>query len=430
MNQQASVRSIEGPRYAPTWMGLAYAFFIMISTLYPYTRSFSVPWFTIWAAYAGIIGMGFLWMFTTGCFERLKVTNHFFWMYTLTYLLLLCVSLFLWIRAQESLSYIKRGVGVILYQLIINLMVCTAAYLFGRRAIHYTLLGMAAGYGVIIATVIQQFGLGTFVSSMVEFYAGLGKTDNAVVQALEVHDLTFAFGELCIYYLIFEKERRRKIIGFGVAFVCFILGWKRIALAGIALAFGYVTLMRRLRPRTVVRLTAAIFFLVFLANYGYLYLIKSGLYAKIMEAEGVDTMGRVQLYRYFGSYYEINPLFTGYGMGYISRQMQNLLDQGFGVLNNALSVHNDILKRYIELGFWGFTAWNFYTFSGVFQWVRSKYDFDTVTLYVSLTIFVYCTYLTDNTVEYYHINTCLRLLPMALAVESSKPLWRRKGGLA
>ena len=79
-------------------------------------------------------------------------------------------------------------------------------------------------------------------------------------------------------------------------------------------------------------------------------------------------------------------------------------------------MHNDIVTMYIELGFWGFAFWIWYSWNGRIVWCQKEFGMQTALLLLYETIYSFITYATDNTVFYCYINTVFMLLPIAMAI--------------
>lgn len=401
---------VASPLFAFAYIGLMAA-----SVLYPYFRIVSLPWFTMHVAYIVIIGMACVWVFVTGRFSRLKNAFLAIAIYCVPYIVMLIQSLLIWIFEMDAMSLIKRGGGTIAYQLLGITTVAAAYVLFGRRAILYTFLGMAAGNALLIFSAIRTIGMGDFVSQLFAFFRSFGGEDTAASKALEVHDLTFAFGIFVLYFWLFEKRGPLKWAGLLASVVFFLLGWKRIAIPGLLLAGLYVIRTRRCARDRAIRRTRYFGVGLVVASYLYLVLIRSGGYIELMDRFGIDTMGRKQLLLFIEGYYTLSPLYIGRGIGFITRMMQDFIESGQAVLNAAMSIHNDILARYIELGFFGFLFWAVYLFYLTPRFIGKRWSTEAMMMSFSALIYCFLTYLTDNTAGYYHINYCLRLFPLALA---------------
>lgn len=148
----------------------------------------------------------------------------------------------------SQLNYMSRGCLTILYHVISLSAMCSAVYLFGRRSIDYTLYGMCGANVCIVLGSIKENGIGAFVTGLIAFAKSGGIDTNAAIKALEVHDLTFAFGLMLLFALCCERGKKRLIYA-ALSGLFFFLGLKRIALIGLVGVFLMGEFIRRRKPK-------------------------------------------------------------------------------------------------------------------------------------------------------------------------------------
>lgn len=398
----------------PAYLKWAY---IGMMTIAFWNGGLGLPWFTKYVLQVGVLGMALLFMLVTGDFRRLKTggavcgdvraavcdvaarqccTGH--WIFS-------------------SLTTCLRGCSTILYHVISLSARCSAVYLFGRRSIDYTLYGMCGANCCIVLGSIKENGIGAFVTGLIAFAKSGGIDTNAAIKALEVHDLTFAFGLMLLFALCCERGKKRLLYA-ALSGLFFFLGLKRIALIGLLGVFLMGEFIRRRKPKVQSVLIIIISIGAIAICFGYVYLIQSGLFNEIVHALEIDTMGRDRLYAAFQEVYDFSPAFRGYGIGYVTRYISIMTEAGVGVFgtHNFGGMHNDIVTMYIELGFWGFAFWIWYSWNGRIVWCQKEFGMQTALLLLYETIYGFITYATDNTVFYCYINTVFMLLPIAMAI--------------
>lgn len=214
------------------------------------------------------------------------------------------------------------------------------------------------------------------------------------------------------------RARQKRLIYAGLSGLFFFLGLKRIALIGLVGVFLMGEFIRRRKPKAQSVLIIIISIGAIVICFGYVYLIQSGLFNEIVHALEIDTMGRDKLYAAFQEVYDFSPAFRGYGIGYVTRYISIMTEAGVGVFgtHNFGGMHNDIVTMYIELGFWGFAFWIWYSWNGRIVWCQKEFGMQTALLLLYETIYGFITYATDNTVFYCYINTVFMLLPIAMAI--------------
>lgn len=391
--------------------------YIGMMTIAFWNGGLGLPWFTKYVLQVGVLGLALLFMLVTGDFRRLKTIGQFGVLFGMPFVMMAALSMLFWALDFQQMNYMTRGCSTILYHVVSLSAMCGAVYLFGRKSIDYTLYAMCGANCCIILESIKNYGIGEFVTGLIAFIKSGGIDTNAAMKALEVHDLTFAFGLMLLFALCCERGKRRLIYA-ALSGLFFFLGLKRIALIGLIGVFFMGEFIRRMKPNVQRVLIIAISVGAIVICFGYVYLIQSGLFNEIVHALDIDTMGRDKLYAAFQEVYEFSPTFRGFGIGYVTRYISIMTEAKIGVFgtHNFGGMHNDIVTMYIELGFWGFAFWIWYSWNGRIVWCQKEFGMQTALLLLYETIYGFVTYATDNTVFYCYINTVFMLLPMAFAL--------------
>ena len=391
--------------------------YIGMMTISFWNGGLGLPWFTKYVMQIGVLGLAIVFLLVSGDFRRLKTLGQFAVMFGLPFLMMAALSMLFWALDFQQMNYMSRGCSTILYHFIALGAMCGAVYLFGKKSIDYTMYAMCGANVLIMLESMKEFGIGEFAVGMIAFIKSGGIDTNAAIKALEVHDLTFAFGLMVLYYLRCEKGKKRLIYTAAAAFFFFI-GLKRIALIGLIGVFMMALVIQRMKPQTQRKIVIVISAIAMLICFFYVYMIQSGLFNEIVHKLEIDTMGRDRLYAAFQEVYEFSPTFRGYGIGYVTRYISIMTAAKIGVFgtHDFGGMHNDIVTMYIELGFWGFAFWIWYNWNGRIVWCQKEFGMKTAMLLLYETIYAYVTFATDNTVFYCYINTVFMLLPIAVAI--------------
>lgn len=339
-------------------------------------------------------------------------------------------SVAIWIMNFSEVASISRGASKMMYQTICVLTAVSAVYLFGVEAIDLFALSVCITNGLIMILEIPNYGLSESINSLINCVVKFGDAVG-YSRALEIHDLTFVFGQLMIYYGVFspretaegKKKSRRLLIACSFFF---IVGMKRIAIPAVILFIAVAAVLKNRKNLTffyvVSGVCTVIFFLLFI--YG----VRNGVVSKICNAAGIDMMGREYLWQLAGPYYRFSPTYMGRGFEFVDKIVVEWYS--VGLINHAYPFHNDILKVFVELGFPGFLLWS------VIQYILypvffSKYgDTKSAVLYCSVLGYMTVTYLTDNTAFYFWSTLSLKLIVLGYTVyrreikRKQEELWR------
>lgn len=348
-------------------------------------------------------------------FERVKFCLRFFLLFFFPYMLFWTWSVGIWISEFQTLDYVIRGSKNIMYMLTNILYVCSAIYLFDLDAIPYTLASMTLANGLVMLEVMRSSGPAELISEYLRLLITFADDTGGVMAELELHDMVFGWGVFLIYFAIHrERDRRLRIWGLGLCFFFFTLALKRIAVPAVVAAIFLYFLLRHRRPRflkAVVWLSAIV---TILGILGYLSIIKSGLFFQLAEEYGIDLMSRDRLYSYYEDFYDVVPTYLGRGIRFIYTYGTEH-SEGMDIPIEA--IHNVYLELFIEVGFACWVTWLFYELIFRIDWIADRYTWDAALVVVPMNLYVFFTYLTDNTSFYFPINVTYRLAIMAWVYE-------------
>ena len=363
----------------------------------------------------GTIVCAFLNFLVRADFDSFKRAVRSFPVFLSVIVLYTLFSMYIWITDFTGMDVISRGTQKILFQLITIIYAVCMCYLFEERAVNVLFFCMCVTNGTIMLLEMPKYGIAQSISSVITCIVTFGNAEG-YVRALEIHDITFLFGQFLIYYLMFaprgtrqEKRFRRLSIALCVFFM--LVGLKRSALPAVFMVAVYVFLIRRVRNPDRWVLGTGI--MVFLFLYLYLYLVRMGILVDFLESLGIDLMGRRLLWSLPNPYYEFSPFWKGIGFEGVTELTGIWYDAG--ILNHPYPLHNDILRLFIELGALGYTLWSMIHYILYPLYWMKRHDSQTGLLYMAILLYMTVTYLTDNTALYFWSSVGLRLIPMSVS---------------
>ena len=368
----------------------------------------------------GTIVCAFLNFLVAADFANLKKALSYFPIFLLLIAVYSLVSMYIWITDLSKAASISRAGQKILFQTITIIYSVFMCYMFEDRAIDYLFISMCTTNTGIILLEMPKYGIKESIASVVTCILTFGNAEG-FMRALEIHDITFLFGQFLIYYLLFapkgsasEKRMRRRGVILSLFFI--ILGLKRSILPAVLLVYIYVKLLRAAgKPGKLITATGIG---LFLFSYLYLYLTRSGILTAFLESLGIDMMGRDLLWILPNEYYTLSPFWKGLGFEGVTDLVNTWYAEG--LINRTYPLHNDILKIFIELGALGFTLWAGINYILYPSYWMSKHDTETGLLYMAVLSYMTATYLTDNTAFYFWSCIGLRLIPMSYSYRLRK----------
>ena len=368
----------------------------------------------------GTILCAFLNFLVVADFAKLRKAMGYFPIFLILIAVYSLVSMYIWITDFSKVASISRAGQKILFQTITIIYAVFMCYLFEDRAINYLFFSMCATNTAIILLEMPKYGIKESIASVVTCLVTFGEAEG-FVRALEIHDITFLFGQFFIYYVMFApkstaSEKRLRRAGMILSLFFILLGLKRSTLPAVLLVCMYVKLLRITgKPRKFILATGIALFLFF---YLYLYLTRSGILVAFLESLGIDMMGRDVLWSLPNDYYKLSPFWKGLGFEGVTDLVNKWYKEG--LINRAYPLHNDILKVFIELGALGFTLWAGINYILYPAYWMMRHNTETGLLYMAILSYMTVTYLTDNTAFYFWSCIGLRLIPMSYSYRISR----------
>ena len=185
-----------------------------------------------------------------------------------------------------------------------------------------------------------------------------------------------------------------------------------IAIA-VALAFGYLLkFIARFNKKTASRLVVILTFAIVLLLILYIFLIKMNVF-ELLEKAGIETSGRVVIYKAVDKFYEFSPDFLGNGIGFLTYQLNENMAVGVG------AVHNDFLQHFVDLGFWGYIIWLLSMTSVRVLYFGRKGNLENAIITFMLIVYLIVVSSTDNTMNYPLLTGVLAMLMMGNSYDNN-----------
>ena len=291
----------------------------------------------------------------------------------------------------------------------------SSVFLFGKDALRYTFIALIASWFFSVFGAVVDQGIGIFPYAINQAYFS-NYTPILGVEAnyLELHDMVFSVGLLAVYYAYKSNKLNKKI--FPIALVCtliFLLGMKRIAVAGLICGVLLALLLKRKDEDRLSKYRIIFGSIVAAVSVGYIIMIFSDdLYKFVGD---INLMSRNYYYDVIKGYGELSPLFVGTGRNSVSM----ILTRYHSYLRVG-GVHSDILKMYIENGFLMFIIWLWYYLFMLPRIIMKKFDIKTMGLYICLIVYMFIVYLTDNVENYFIVQTLFVMIPVSYYLDNRR----------
>ena len=376
----------------------------------------------------GVIALALLCFFLKPDAPRAKRAASYLPLFFLLIAIFPLLTMTLWVSKLAVLGSVWRSFEQISYQAIAILYVVSMVYLFGRQAIDIFFRAIALANSAIILLEIPKFGLLESMRSVFHCIITFGDA-YGFMRDLEIHDLTFLFGQLFIYYFFFasREDKANQSRNRNYAMVCLFfvfVGFKRLVFPALLVAIFLSWLLTRskhVRGWLLILGGSAVVF-----GFVYIYLIQSGILVPYLTGMGINLMGRETFWPLASQYFEFSIFWRGLGYEAVDALTKTWVESG--ILSKAFPLHNDFLKVYLEIGFVGLGLWSGIQYVLYPQYWFKKHFSNCAVLYFCIFVYMSMTYLTDNTAFYYWSSIGLRLIPAAYSYsrirEEETPKWQ------
>lgn len=327
------------------------------------------------------------------------------------WILIFAFTLILWTFWPPELvneQYFSRmiGNGMLIIVAILNAFVGTM--LFGSKVINLSFYSLVITIVANMIVVLPQYSLATFLTYLIQVVPGNYIWQSplwSLADKLETQGPTMTMGIYAIYFIWFDhidgSIKRHLLI--GISLVCLYIGFKRTAVVGVILVLIFMWLIdnHNVNFRSAVNMIGTVMIVFFGV---YIYLLDSGNLERLASFFKIDMMGRATIYSYLVQLFSFNPLYIGKGFTYVAKTMYDSI--GF-------ESHSEIVRMYSEIGFVPFFVWLYYYLIFFPKSISSKYGNQAGRMFLVTVIYVFGTFLTENTLMTYSMQYSLALFSLA-----------------
>lgn len=339
------------------------------------------------------IGIAFfkLWKSDFKLVENEDNIKFYFRLFFIPYIIMCVYNVFLFATNRAEIITLGRSISYIVTMIITIASVFATTYLLKKRTLICTIYSMFLSFLIVII-----FNICTDASGALKGIIDSFLSNANAVNYFEVHDLTFAFGLILLLYIFrlnkFEDKNLKIIIG---SVVVILMGFKRIQIISIIIMIIYIAIIKIIKEDMAKKLVKITGISLFAACILYVWIIKVGILENIINDIGVNTMGRIYFYKWVSTYAEFKLNFLGVGLGTTSKLMDVYTKWP------VATIHSDILRMFVEIGFIGFILWLWYYLIYSYDSIYKLFSTKVAITYFILTMYLYLLHFTDNTVSYF-----------------------------
>lgn len=387
-----------------------YSLAIFYIAMLAVTFSFSVALSKV--ASTLIIPPAFLLFLIQADFNRVKVLGQYPLLLIVGIMVVYVLSVAVWIINLEQTMYIITGTQRLALQIINILVVLSAVYIFGSKAVDYSFYAACVMNGIVMIREALRFGL---AKSALDFIYAL-KTGNqqGFMSMVELHVVTYTFGLFIFYYIFASKyPLKKRICYIAVATLFVFTGFKRIIFASIVIGILVGAFLFKVKNKK--RFILLISIVLAVCSFAYVYIIRAGIFEHIMTTLNIDTKARVEMYNFVKDTYEFSPTYIGKGFDFVVRYLAYVKTLKIEFVGHTLTyIHNDILVRYIEMGFFPFCGWLYSVCIFLPMWLYKRFGEVCSALYCTANVFCFINYSVGNTNRAYEVRLVFAVIVVGL----------------
>ncbi|MCQ5386540.1 hypothetical protein NO348_17090 [Hungatella hathewayi] len=331
------------------------------------------------------------------------------WLYKLFLTLplaLLFYSFIVWLIRGSSVEFVSRGISSTLFRCIAYMGGISIAYMFKKAALKYGIYAAIITYSASVVLGLLKGGA-TFLKINL-----MNRTTSIQGLYTELHEVAFTIG-LYLVFLFFINKRQYISKTSLLTMLCityFIIGWKRIGIAGIIIVFLYGLFIHGRKNWTKSEVTKITGIVAIIACLFYVSLSTSNELVAILQLRGINLMGRNIIYNYFRQFCDFHINYFGRGVGFVTRQFDYATAADLYNMISIKALHNDLMKMFIDIGFISYIFWCWYWLREVPQKIEKKIGTEAAFECFLLIMFSFITYTTDNTEGYFNFQLHLSMI--------------------
>lgn len=362
--------------------------------------------------YCYLLGMGIIFLGAVSFLfrpqvERMLLVGRYSLGLAFPYLFSVFFSMIVWVIDWSEPSIMRRGIFYALYQIIAVLVAMATLYLFGEKGILFNFGAMALANTITMLEVIRAGGAGEFFRQFIELMISFADRTGDLMIQMEGTNLPYSFGAFFVFFLLtVTVKKKRYWFYMALSLFFFLVSFKRSALLALGVSLMLGLLLKFFRKIDLkFALNICEWVLVVIAVF-YVWMIRSGWLDLLTAEAGVNTNARDLMYDGLAAYYSFGPFYLGKGLGWTTRMLQT---GGIQLAVEVTDLHNDFLRQYIELGFWGYLLWLISMNVGRVRMFQKK-NIKLGAMALCMAVFWFCTYLTENTYNLFPSNITMALL--------------------
>lgn len=328
----------------------------------------------------------------------------------------------IWVFSFTRIRQMISGFFEPAYMLICLGAVGFLAYMLKEKLVNYLFWAVNAAFSIMVLGELRLSGAGEFFYQMYVLVTSNAVETLPIMRRLELPRFSYVYVFFAIYYLYRGRAdgTLKFIVRMSACVFFFLVGYKRSCmlafLAALLVSYCYFKVSRGWQKRF---LNLAVVLLTIFA-LGFVPVVRNGVFDYVVNRFEIDTNHRQEIYEYYKQYYQYDPAYMGQGLGWAADHQR--ISEEIGDTQGTQGIHNEYIRDYIELGFWGYAFWVLVSFPWLMKMVIRCREARANAVLLASFIALAVLYLTENIRAYY--------APVMVMGAIAAQLWQQEWGEA
>lgn len=266
------------------------------------------------------------------------------------FLVSMLVSLWIWVFSFTGVRQMISGFFEPVYILICLGAVAVLSYFLKQKLVVALFWAVNIAFAIMIVQAMIVSGPGQFFYEMYVLVSSNANETLPIMKQMELPRFSYGYVYFFLYFVCKWKEvgPLRSMLRMVPCVFFFLVGYKRSCMVAVLLGLAMIFLYFKLgsfRPAYLnsVMIGACVIMVVTVP------FIRNGMFDELVNKYQIETNSRQSIYDSYSAYYEYSPMYMGRGLGWVADYQRNT--------EGTTGIHNEYIRAYVELGFWGFLIW-------------------------------------------------------------------------
>lgn len=300
-----------------------------------------------------------------------------------------------------------RAIGLFIYS---EIAICVGYVAYKKlkiKVIDYTFVAFLINYAICIIIQLSKSGIDWILLYIVNSTTRAG-------MIIEAHELAATIPLFFAYYALNKDTQFRKT-KLALCLLVVVMAQKRVVFPTMIITVLLIIIFRFKKYQKII--LQFIGYGCLISMVIYIVLIKTGTFFELFD--NINFMGRQYIWTGIEEYYELTPWYLGNGSGFTQKWLDlNSFNLGFNVTHQIGALHNDVLRMYIEYGFFGFLLYMYNYLILNTKRIQKWNSLEASKMYLVIAIAQLVIWFVDNVSTYYNFQIVFSIIVFTIILNT------------